>query len=764
MASGSGEEVGVAFVRLVPSMRGFGPAAGQALDDEMERPAEQAGENAGSSFGTKFKLGVAAAGLAAGALLAHGISEALGREKIEGKLAAQLGTTPQVAQRYGKIAGGLYANAVVDDFETAAETIKAVVSAGLAPPNATNAQLQSIATKVSDVASTFDADLGGVTNAVAQMLRTKLARNADEALDIITRGYQLAGTKGDDLSDTVNEYSVQFKALGLDGATAMGLIQQGLKGGARDTDLVADSLKEFNLRARDITSTAPAGFKALGLNAKQMAKDIAAGGPQAAAALQLTLDKLKAYPDNATKASVAADLFGTQSEDMQKALMSLDPSTAVSALGQVGGAATTMGDELRDNASTRVEVFKRRMENAFVQVLGTKVLPALEHGAGKVKAFGGELKAAGRWIQDNQGKLEIAAGVITTVMLPTLVTLATTAVTTTATVVGGWVAQGAAAVASAARTAVANVGIIAGWVTSAATSVVSAATIVAGWALMGIQSLIRAGQMAAAWLIAMGPAALVVAAVAGIAAVIILNWDTIYNWTIKIWTAVIDWITGTITTIVGWVKAHWPLLVGILTGPIGLAVALIIQNWTKISDGFKTAYNKVVSTGGQIVTWVKGLPGRIVSALGNIGSLLYDSGAKLVTGFIGGIKSKLGAVGSAASSIASKARSFFPFSPAKVGPFSGKGWTLYSGRALVEGFAEGMTSRTGAVASATGTVVATAVPAAAVPAGAAGYQPAAAPVVMIQAGGLDRALLEWLRNAVRNQGGGSAEVLLGSGA
>jgi hypothetical protein len=35
-------------------------------------------------------------------------------------------------------------------------------------------------------------------------------------------------------------------------------------------------------------------------------------------------------------------------------------------------------------------------------------------------------------------------------------------------------------------------------------------------------------------------------------------------------------------------------------------------------------------------------------------------------------------------------RDFFPFSPAKVGPFSGRGYTTYSGMALMEGLGEGV--------------------------------------------------------------------------
>lgn len=38
-------------------------------------------------------------------------------------------------------------------------------------------------------------------------------------------------------------------------------------------------------------------------------------------------------------------------------------------------------------------------------------------------------------------------------------------------------------------------------------------------------------------------------------------------------------------------------------------------------------------------------------------------------------------------------RNLLPFSPAKEGPFSGKGWSLYSGQSIVEALAEGAASR-----------------------------------------------------------------------
>lgn len=95
----------------------------------------------------------------------------------------------------------------------------------------------------------------------------------------------------------------------------------------------------------------------------------------------------------------------------------------------------------------------------------------------------------------------------------------------------------------------------------------------------------------------------------------------------------------------------------------------------------------------EAVAAVRGMPGRAAAALGDLGSRLYNSGRALVSGFVSGIKSKIGDVVSAASSVVSRARDLFPGSPAKEGPFSGRGWVLFSGRAVSEALAEGMAQR-----------------------------------------------------------------------
>lgn len=100
------------------------------------------------------------------------------------------------------------------------------------------------------------------------------------------------------------------------------------------------------------------------------------------------------------------------------------------------------------------------------------------------------------------------------------------------------------------------------------------------------------------------------------------------------------------------------------------------------------------------VSFVASIPGRVIGAIGDLGGLLVNSGRSLINGFVSGIQSAIGGALSTVSGAVSQIRSFFPFSPAKRGPFSGHGYTTYSGKALMEGWAEGIGSGTGAVNSA----------------------------------------------------------------
>jgi phage-related minor tail protein len=321
-------------------------------------------------------IAAAAAGAAIGAALIGGIETAVEREKVGSQIAAQLGAGSDDARRYGKLAGKLYSEGVIEDMATAGEAIREVLQEGIVKQGpASEAALEGISRKVADLGTAFGEDVGAVTRAVGQLLRTGLARDADHALDLITKGLTGIANRSDDLLDTVNEYSTQWRDLGITGEQALGLLTQGLQAGARDSDIVADALKELNIRVKD--KSAAEALKALGLNAEYLADAFARGGQPAADGLDLILDAIRAIKDPSDQSAAAVAVLGTQSEDLSKALLGLDVTTAVSALGEYQGAAEQVGTTLKDNTNTELQVLIRRLKDELADAIITYALPAV---------------------------------------------------------------------------------------------------------------------------------------------------------------------------------------------------------------------------------------------------------------------------------------------------------------------------------------------------------------------------------------------------
>ena len=139
----------------------------------------------------------------------------------------------------------------------------------------------------------------------------------------------------------------------------------------------------------------------------------------------------------------------------------------------------------------------------------------------------------------------------------------------------------------------------------------------------------------------------------------------------------------------------------------GKAIADIWNNlWNGIGDFLRGAWEgivgKVKEGAGRVIDFMKGLPKGILDALGNLGDLLKGSGSALIGGFINGIKGAANGLKDAVKGVLDGIAGFFPHSPAKVGPFSGRGYTTHSGRALIGDFAGAIRSGREEVAEAAG--------------------------------------------------------------
>lgn len=170
-----------------------------------------------------------------------------------------------------------------------------------------------------------------------------------------------------------------------------------------------------------------------------------------------------------------------------------------------------------------------------------------------------------------------------------------------------------------------------------------------------------------------------------------------------------------ITTVVDTLLANLPmiieagiqLLIGVITGivqAIPQLIAMLPQIIVTIVTTLVQNIPKIISAGIQILVGlvtgiVQAIP-QIGSAIAQVGSsimsavagfprMLFESGKKIISGLIDGIKSMFSSAKNAVSGLLSGIRNLLPFSPAKEGPFSGKGWTLYSGQSIVEALADG---------------------------------------------------------------------------
>ncbi|MFJ8900037.1 phage tail tape measure protein [Streptomyces sp. NPDC102370] len=662
----SGENIGENVVRgtdgglqgLRARFTRAGRDAGEGLADGAADAGGNAADSAGTSIagrlGDSFKAGLAGAGIAAGALLAAGFGQALEQGQITGRLGAQLGATPAEAEKYGKIAGRLYANAVTEDFQTAADTISAVMRAGIAPPDATEAQLESIATKVADLAGTFELDLGQTANAVGQMLKTGLAKNGTEAVDTLTAGLQRMGPRADDIADTFNEYSVIFQRLGFDATTATGLMSQGLRAGARDTDVVADALKEFTIEGVQGSEKIVSGFKNIGLNAGEMTKKIAKGGPDATEALQMTLDALRGMEDPIKRDAAATELFGTKSEDMQKALLSLDPSKATAALGQVGGKAKEMGDSLRNNAGAQVEAFKRQAMQGLVDFLGTSVIPALSEFAG--------------FLVEHKEELKLFAAVITAAVVPALTLLGGRALWAGAQMAAAWVAA---------------LGPV-GWVGLAIGALV--VLVIAYWDDIRKYTLIAWNWVVDKLVWAKDKALAAVDYLGEIPGRVSLWFGQAKDWAIEKMLALVLWAQG---------------LPGRITGAISSLGGRLRSDAGRYFQGMRDA---AVQRALGLVSWVRGLPGRISAGIGSLSGLLTGKGRNVVQGLWSGIQSMGGWL---KDKIIGWAKSVIPGPVAKALGIASPSRVMRDkiGRWIPAGIVEGIEGGSGAVARAMSTLV-----------------------------------------------------------
>lgn len=175
-------------------------------------------------------------------------------------------------------------------------------------------------------------------------------------------------------------------------------------------------------------------------------------------------------------------------------------------------------------------------------------------------------------------------------------------------------------------------------------------------------------------------------------------WSGIQSIASSIWNGVQNIISSAINAVLGVIQAILNQISSIWSGAWNSVKSLFSSIWDGIKSAASAGIDAVVST-------VTGIKDKIVGFFSGAGQWLADSGRAILDGLSSGIRAGFDAVTGVVEDGLNFIRGLFPFSPAKRGPFSGHGYTTFSGKALMGDFADSIRSQAGKVAAATESVL-----------------------------------------------------------
>ena len=264
----------------------------------------------------KFTGIAATAAAAAGAMAAGFIKSGVDYTRTMNGIAAQTGKTGKELQELSSIARDVWVSGKGESFQEVADALVNIQQAsGLA-----GKELEAAANASMLLKDTFGMEAQETTRAATALMKN-FGISAEEAYGIIAVGTQNGANKNGDLLDTLNEYSVHYKALGLDADQFVQSLIAGAEAGSFSIDKVGDAVKEFTIRSKDASKTSMEAYQQIGLDGEAMTAAFAAGGEAAEAAFFQTVKALDAMKDPVAKNAAGVALFGTMFEDLESGVL-----------------------------------------------------------------------------------------------------------------------------------------------------------------------------------------------------------------------------------------------------------------------------------------------------------------------------------------------------------------------------------------------------------------------------------------------------------
>ena len=394
---------------------------------------------------------------------------------------------------------------------------------------------------------------------------------------VIAVGAQNGANKNGDLLDTLNEYSVHYKALGLDADQFIQSLIAGADAGSFSIDKIGDAVKEFTIRAKDGSKTSAEAFAAINLNAETMTAAFAAGGDAAEAAFFQTIKALNAMEDPVAKTAAGVALFGTMFEDLEAGM--LDTMASMAGANVDAAAALRQMEAVKYNdIGYAITQISRSFSDAMI--------PAAEKAGQTVYKYMPQIRASIERVVPAVTALAESFAAALPGIIDFMASAANGIAYFTGVIVDGWPVI--APILSGLATGFA--------VFKIATGAVSLLT--------GVM-----GAFGVTMTVSMAPILGVAAAIGAVVAagvVLYQNWDTVMDYAGRlgaylgsVWQSIKDGCAAMTSSVTSLFSTAFSAIPSILKAPINAAISLI-----------NSAINAINSIGFTIPDWVPGMGGK----------------------------------------------------------------------------------------------------------------------------------------------------------
>lgn len=175
-------------------------------------------------------------------------------------------------------------------------------------------EMKSVRSQALAISETFGVDFGETLQS-ANVMSKQFGISVSESLKLLQDGFVAGANASDGFLENVKEYPTYLKEAGLNAEQFVAISTNATKQGIF-SDKGLDTIKEGNLRLREMTTATAAALDGIGISSEKVQKELQNGSKTTFDIMQEVGNKLKEYPASSAKVGKAiADIFGGPGED-----------------------------------------------------------------------------------------------------------------------------------------------------------------------------------------------------------------------------------------------------------------------------------------------------------------------------------------------------------------------------------------------------------------------------------------------------------------